>query len=135
MLIGAGNVLGCQIPPYIVFLGQMFVPEPFSGKTTGTDATMTSSGWSNSDVFRTYMKEHILKNVQDRERQTILVLYDGHKSHISLDLIDWARENNTILFVLPPHCSHILLPLDIACFWPFTSDLRLRVSHIFTTNP
>ena len=47
-----------------------------------------------------------------------MVLYDRHKSHISLDLTDWARENNIILFVLPPHCSHILQPKDIGCFGP-----------------
>ena len=47
MLIGAGNALVCRIPPYFVFPGQRFVPELLNGKTTGTDATMTGSGWSN----------------------------------------------------------------------------------------
>ena len=117
-LIGAGNALGCQIPSYFVFPGQRLVPELLNGKTVGTDATMTTSGWSNSDVFRTYMKDYFLKYVQGREAQYILVLYDGHKSHISRDLIDWARENNIILFVLPPHCSHILQPMDVGCFGP-----------------
>ena len=79
---------------------------------------MTTRGWSNSDVFRTYIKDHFLKYVQGREGQFILVLYDRHKSHISLDLIDWARENNIILFVLPPHCLHILQPMDAGCFGP-----------------
>jgi hypothetical protein len=30
------------------------------------------------------------------------LLYDGHRSHISLSLIKWAQENNIILFVPPP---------------------------------
>ena len=63
-------------------------------------------------------KEHFLKYIQGRQGQTILVLYDGHKSHISLDVIDWAHENNVISFVLPPHCSHILQPMHIGCFGP-----------------
>ena len=84
--------------------GQKLVPELFSGKTVGTDATMTTSGWSNSDVFRTYMKDHFY--ICSRTgRADHFSKYDGQKSHISLDLIDWARDNNIILFVLPPHCS------------------------------
>ena len=47
------------------------------------------------------MKEHFLMYVKGGEGQTILVLYDGHKSYISLNLIDWARDNSIIVFVLP----------------------------------
>ena len=71
------------------------------------------------------MKEHFLKYVQECEGQTISVLYDGHKSHISLDLIDWARDNSIILFVLPPHCSHIIQPIDVGSFGP------LQVIHVY----
>ncbi|XP_061196712.1 uncharacterized protein LOC133204990 [Saccostrea echinata] len=96
------------------------MPELLRGKSVGADGTMTPSGWSNSEVFRSYMKNHFLKYVQGRDQSaTILALYDGHRSHISLDLIDWAKNNNVILFVLPPHCSHILQPMDVGCFGPF----------------
>jgi hypothetical protein len=49
----------------------------------------------------------------------LLLIFDGHKSHISVDLIDWAKEQKIILFILPAHTSHILQPLDVACFGPF----------------
>ena len=117
-VIGAGNALGSSIPPFFVFPGQRMLPDLMEGKTVGAEGTVTKSGWSNSDVFRTYMKEHFLKFVQGRNGEPILVLYDGHRSHIGIDLIEWARENNIILFVLPPHCSHILQPMDIGCFGP-----------------
>jgi hypothetical protein len=48
----------------------------------------------------------------------ILILYDGHKSHVSLGLVEWARDQHIILFVLPPHCSHLLQPMDVSCFGP-----------------
>ena len=117
-VIGAGNALGSAIPPFFIFPGQRMLPELMEGKTVGASGTVTASGWSNSDVFRTYMKDHFLKYVQGRNGEPILVLYDGHRSHIALDLIEWARDNNIILFVLPPHCSHILQPMDIGCFGP-----------------
>ena len=46
----------------------------------------------------------------------VLLLTDGHKSHINLDVIDICHENNIILFCLPPHSTHALQPLDVAIF-------------------
>lgn len=96
------------------------MPKLFNGKSVGTDGVMTASGWSNSEVFSTYMKTQFLKYVQGRNiSNTILALYDGHRSHISLDLIEWAKNNNIVLFVLSPHWFHILQPLDVGCFGTF----------------
>ena len=118
-VIGVGNALGSSVPPFFVFPGQRMLPGLLEGKTfVGADGTVTQSGWSNSDVFRSYMKDHFLKYVQGRGADPILVLYDGHQSHIAINLIEWACDNNIILFVLPPHYSHILQPMDIGCFGP-----------------
>ena len=119
-VIGAGNAIGCQIPPFFVFPGQRMMPDLMNGKSHGADGTVTQSGWSNADVFRLYLQSHFMKYVQGRDAsEPIPILYDGHKSHFSLDVIEWAKTNNIILFVLPPHCSHILQPLDVGCFGPF----------------
>ena len=84
-VIGAGNALGSQIPPYFIFLGQRMLPDLMEGKIYFADGTVTQSGWSNTDVFTTYLQQHFLKYVQGRdESQPILVLYDGHKSHFSI---------------------------------------------------
>ena len=47
------------------------------------------------------------------------MIYDGHASHVSLDIMKWAIEHNIILFVLPLHAPHALQPLDVGCFAPF----------------
>jgi len=52
--------------------------------------------------------------------QPILVLYDGHKSHVSLGVIDWTKAHNIILFSLPANSSHLLQPLDVGCFGPLS---------------
>lgn len=56
-----------------------------------------------------------------------MTVYDGHLGHVSLHLIEWARENNIILFVLPPHTSHILQPMDLGCFGPFETIYQQEV--------
>ena len=46
----------------------------------------------------------------------VLLIEDGHGSHITLDVIELARANDTHLLCLPSHTSHILQPLDIGVF-------------------
>jgi hypothetical protein len=46
----------------------------------------------------------------------ILLMYNGHGSHTTLDWVTLAHSNNIILFCLPPHTTHRLQPLDVGCF-------------------
>ena len=72
------------------------------------------SGWIDSELFLSWLKKIFLKYVVlDRP---VLLLTDGHKSHINLDVIDICSENNIILFCLLPHTTHALQPLDVAVF-------------------
>ena len=64
-----------------------------------------------------------------------LVLYDGHRSHLSLALTNWARRNNIILFVLPPYTSHLTQPLDIEIFGPFKSLYKKECQDYMKHNP
>lgn len=46
----------------------------------------------------------------------VLLIEDGHGSHILLDVIKMARENHVHVLYLPSHCIHLLQPLDIGVF-------------------
>ena len=119
-VIGGGNGVGQQIPPFFVFPGKRMQEGLLEGASAGVSGTMSESGWSNTEIFSQYMQEHLIKYLPARsENSYALVLYDGHKSHVSLPLIEWAKQNYIILFVLPPHCSHLLQPLDVSCYGPF----------------
>jgi hypothetical protein len=39
---------------------------------------------------------------------TCVVLMDGHSSHYTLELLEYARENNIVILGYPPHCTHVL---------------------------
>jgi len=49
-------------------------------------------------------------------RKTSVLLLDGHSSHYTLDLTDYAQENNIILLRYLTHCTHALQGLDVVCF-------------------
>ena len=63
-----------------------------------------------------------MKHVSCSQKNPVLMIFDGHKSHTkSLELIDYARENGLFLLSLPPHTTHKLQPLDRAVFKPLKS--------------
>ncbi|CAG2186231.1 unnamed protein product [Mytilus edulis] len=119
-VLGCGNAQGHSVPPFFVFPGNRMRQELLENKSTGTDGDVSESSWSNIEIFHKYMENHLLKYIPHRTSAVpVLVLFDGHKSHLSMELIEWAKKENIILFVLPAHTSHILQPMDVGCFGPF----------------
>ena len=113
-MLCCASASGGALPPMIIY------PKAFPGgqyRFGGPDDTVyarSESGWVDSDLFLQWFKKVFLKyTVHD---QPLLLLVDGHKSHMTLELVDLARENNVILFCLPPHTTHALQPLDVSVF-------------------
>ena len=48
-----------------------------------------------------------------------LVLLDNHESHLSLEVLDYAKEHGIIRLSFPRHCSHMMQPLDKNVYGPF----------------
>ncbi|KAJ8953441.1 hypothetical protein NQ318_023560 [Aromia moschata] len=68
--------------------------------------------------------------------QNILVLiFDNHESHISVEVINMAKENGVILLTLPPHCSHKLQPLDVIIYGPFKGYYNTAADKWMLNHP
>lgn len=108
------SAAGAALPPMIIY------PKGFPGgqyRFGGPDDYLyarSDSGWVDSILFLQWFKKIFLKYTV-RDKPTLLIV-DGHKSHMTLELVDLARENHVILFCLPPHTTHALQPLDVAVF-------------------
>ena len=46
----------------------------------------------------------------------MLVLCDGHSSHLTYSTVKKTQDNHIILLCLPPNTSHVLQPLDVGFF-------------------
>ena len=52
----------------------------------------------------------------------LLLMFDGHLTHISAPVIKKALEQNIIILKFPPHVTDVLQPLDVACFGPLKRE-------------
>lgn len=46
----------------------------------------------------------------------LLLILDGHSSHVSLKILDLLKQNRIICLLLPSHTTHALQPLDVVVF-------------------
>ena len=83
------------------------------GCVSNTLFVHSDSGWINADLFLEWFK-FFINNIPPT--RPVVLIQDGHSSHVSIELVELACENNIHLLCLPSHTSHILQPLDIGCF-------------------
>ena len=88
----------------------------------------SESGWRDSELLVVWLFHKYAVS-----QRPILLLTDGHKSHINIDVIDLCRSNDVILFCWPPHITHALQPLDVAVFKSLKM-FSLRQSELFLSQ-
>ena len=67
------------------------------------------------------MVEFFLKSIPPA--RPVILIQDGHTSHVSIQLIELARANNVHILCLPAHTTHLLQPLDVGVFKSFKAFL------------
>ena len=72
------------------------------------------AGWRQSHLKNGF-DWFFLKHAKLVEGAKILI-FDGHISHILLQVIDETRNNNIHIILLPAHTTHFLQPLDVGVF-------------------
>ena len=96
------------------------------GGSAGTLFGVNDLGWMDAPNYLSWFTKLFLPAVAYLTKTApVVLLQDGHHSHISLELIKRARDNNVIILCLPPNTTHLLQPLDIAVFAPLKKAWRL----------
>ena len=75
---------------------------------------ISDNGWMTTDVFSSWFDKFV-KQITERP---LLLIYDGHLTHVSIPVIELAMKENIIIFKFPPHVTDVLQPLDVTCFGP-----------------
>ena len=113
-VLAACSAAGEILPPFIIFRGKK-LPSNFRHLKAlcGTQYACSTNGYMNRDIFQTWFT-NFLKSFSKRP---LLLLVDGHLTHISLNVIKFALDNNVIILKLPPNAVDAQ-PLYRACFAP-----------------
>lgn len=123
---------GNTIPPMHIFPGVRFSYNPMDGSVPKAYFGRSVSGWINTELFYGWVKNHFAKWI-GKERPVVLLL-DGHTSHIDVETSKFCKQDNILLYCLPPHSSHITQPLDVGFFGPLKASWRRAVDTYRTTN-
>jgi hypothetical protein len=68
-------------------------------------------------TFLSWFKNQFIVAVQHLTATgPVFLIFDGHYSHIRLELIRTARASKIQLICLPPNTTHLLQPLDVGMF-------------------
>ena len=117
-MCGCVNALGNAIPPFFIFPRVHFKEHMLNGAPPGSYGTAHQSGWMTEENFIVFVR-HFIKQVKCTPQNPVLLMMDNHESHISLEILDTAKENGVVVLTFPPHCSHKLQPLDRTTYGAF----------------
>lgn len=66
--------------------------------------------------------------------QKVLLMVDGHKSHETIEAIEFCIEKAIELYELPPHMTHCLQPLDVGFFGPLKTNWNVAQEEYVQTE-
>ncbi|CAG5123675.1 unnamed protein product [Candidula unifasciata] len=114
-LLACGSVSGHVIAPFFVFQASKLRPEMMKGVPSNVNASVSETGKCTPQIFRRYLNEHFLPQIQRYDNEPILVLLDGSKTHVFVGMSEWGRTNGVIFSFIPAHTTHLLQPLEVGC--------------------
>jgi hypothetical protein len=106
---------GNTVSLVMVFLRVHFKQHMIKGAPPAIMGLAMPSGWLTSELFIQVMK-HLIHHVNSSKECPNLLLFDNHDSHMSIEVIDLARENRATIVTFPPHCIHNLQLLDVGVY-------------------
>ena len=117
------NANGESIPNYYLFKGVRQMRNYGALCEPNAMIGMQKKGWMDSYHFMEWM-DHFKHTMEANQSRRHLLIPDGHKNHISLEVLLKAKEHNIDMITIPSHTSHGLQPLDKTCFRPFKVAFR-----------
>lgn len=133
-LIACINAIGNHIPPMLIFPRVHFKEFMLRGAPAGTIGGANQSGWSNEALFLKFL-EHFIQHVKPTKEDKVLLLFDNHETHLSLEAVERASEAGVVMLTFPPHTSHKLQPLDISIYSPLKGYYNGAVDNWLLNNP
>ena len=116
------NAAGDHIPGFYIFRGKRLRSNYVLHCEDGATMAMQTKAWMTATLFSHWIS-HVIRCLQSKggisQGRRHLLIFDGHNSHVTLEVVHKCREVGLDLVTLPSHTSHRLQPLDVGVFAPF----------------
>ena len=107
---------GTALDPLIIFKGKNLQSTWHGNKALPkTFFAVSDNGWMTTTVFHAWFVKFL---EETKSVRPLILLFDGHMTHTSIETIELARKENVSIIKLPAHCTDLLQPLDVSCFAP-----------------
>jgi len=81
-------------------------------------------------MFSPTWLNHFIKYVKPTAEDPVLLVCDGHSTHVkNIDFVTRAKDNFIHVLILPPHTSHRLQPLDVSFMFPLSAYYEQEVKR------
>jgi hypothetical protein len=111
---------GTAYPPNFIFKGRRLPVNCLINAPPGAMAWCQDNAWMDSDAFYRYLIEFYypaaLKEGEISASKPLLLFVDGHKTHVTSEVIDFGLSHHIHIMTFHPHSSHFCQPLDLRCF-------------------
>ena len=131
---GIVSATGVALPPAVVFPRKNYKEVYLSGAPEGSRGLAAASGWMNSELFSEVMK-HLVKKTRSTKEDPIILVIDNHESHLSVETLEYAKENGVHVITLPPHTSQKTQPLDRSVYGPLKKFFNDEANSWMMQNP
>jgi len=127
---------GTSLPPLIIFKGKTLSSRWIPSNTPRNwFFSCNTEGWTSNEHMKKWLVEDFEPNTRDKANgQMRLLIFDGHGSHTTSDVIRHCILNKIKLALLPPHSSHLTQPLDIGVFSSLKAHLTPQLDRYIRTG-
>ncbi|GFO38286.1 Jerky protein [Plakobranchus ocellatus] len=104
------------MPPYVLYSAKNLRVSWTEGGPDGSRYNVSDKGWLDQSCFHDWFCCHFIPFLS--AARPVVLIFDGHASHLNPETIKEAVKNQVIIPKLPPNSTHFLQPLDVGVYGP-----------------
>ena len=93
----AVNAASTAIPPIMIFPRVNYKEHFFHDGSLGCTGASHPSGWMTEENFLKFV-HHFVKHTRCLKDRKILLLLDNHETHVSIEVVSYANENDIVVW-------------------------------------
>ena len=143
--VGGSTVDGRTLPALFILAGGGLRPEHCTpspdcdfldaeGRLLRARFTSNAKGGVDAEIGVQYVRDVLLPAFAPSDTEPLVIICDGHGSHLTLPLLEFCREHHVHILLRVPHTSHRTQGEDVTSFALFKPELRREKSRVLTRN-